>query len=410
MARASTCRCERRARSCSRTSRRGRRAVLVVNGAHAELQGVRSARATGGRRSTCLPPSSRSRPAARAAVLADQSQRGRSGARAGVVTASLAAAPRRAARRARARAAAASRSSSSTRRASPARRPKPLPELLRLQAAGVAVAVVRDGDDLAERPRRGARRRRRMGRALLVAALAAPLLAWSWMQPRERRRRGRGDARGPARARRRALVRHSELRWIVACVIALLVAGAIAFGVSGTSGRCPAACSRASAAASSSSTTSRSRSTRPRTRTHARRAVGRAVRVHARLRAGGGSPAGRVSSAIALVVGVGWPGTLLPGHDLLRGCLLLVARARDSWCVSGRARARVGPALAAGTLVLLAALAATSSPAFAKRAFIDWQHWDSYTKPAKPVDVSYVWNSSYDRAHLPRQADDRACA
>jgi hypothetical protein len=29
--------------------------------------------------------------------------------------------------------------------------PKPLPELLRLQAAGVAVAVLRQGDDLAER-------------------------------------------------------------------------------------------------------------------------------------------------------------------------------------------------------------------------------------------------------------------
>ena len=43
----------------------------------------------------------------------------------------------------------------------------------------------------------------------------------------------------------------------------------------------------------------------------------------------------------------------------------------------------------------MAALAATSSPAFAKHAFLDWQHWDLYTKPAKPVDVSYVWNSDY---------------
>ena len=42
----------------------------------------------------------------------------------------------------------------------------------------------------------------------------------------------------------------------------------------------------------------------------------------------------------------------------------------------------------------MAALAATSSPAFAKHAFLDWQHWD-LTKPAKPVDVSYVWNSDY---------------
>jgi transglutaminase-like putative cysteine protease len=100
-------------------------------------------------------------------------------------------------------------------------------------------------------------------------------------------------------------------------------------------------------------------------------------------------------AAIALVVGVGWPGTLLPGHDLLRGCLLLVAVLATVVVLRPGPVRGVGPALAAGTLVLLAALAATSSPAFAKRAFIDWQHWDPYTKPAKPVDVSYVWNSSY---------------
>jgi hypothetical protein len=29
--------------------------------------------------------------------------------------------------------------------------PKPIPELLRLQASGVAIAVLRNGDDLAER-------------------------------------------------------------------------------------------------------------------------------------------------------------------------------------------------------------------------------------------------------------------
>ena len=100
-------------------------------------------------------------------------------------------------------------------------------------------------------------------------------------------------------------------------------------------------------------------------------------------------------AAIALVVGVGWPGTLLPGHDLLRGCLLLVAVLATAVVLRPGPVRGAGAALAAGTLVLLVALAATSSPAFAKRAFLDWQHWDPYTKPAKPVDVSYVWNSSY---------------
>ncbi|HEY7019446.1 MAG TPA: transglutaminaseTgpA domain-containing protein, partial [Gaiellaceae bacterium] len=100
-------------------------------------------------------------------------------------------------------------------------------------------------------------------------------------------------------------------------------------------------------------------------------------------------------TAIALVVGVGWPGTLLPGDDFVRGGLLLAA------VLAVAALLRRGPvrgvwaALAAGAVVVVAALAATSSPALAKRAFLDWQHWDLYTKPARPVDVSYVWNSSY---------------
>jgi transglutaminase-like putative cysteine protease len=99
--------------------------------------------------------------------------------------------------------------------------------------------------------------------------------------------------------------------------------------------------------------------------------------------------------ALALVVGVGWPGTLLPGHDLLRGALLLiVVLATTSLLRPGPLRG-LGVAAAAGTLIVVGALAASNSPALAKRAFLDWQRWDLYTKPAKPVDVAYVWDSSY---------------
>jgi transglutaminase-like putative cysteine protease len=99
--------------------------------------------------------------------------------------------------------------------------------------------------------------------------------------------------------------------------------------------------------------------------------------------------------AIALVVGVGWPGTLLPGHDFLRGGLLLVTVLVATTVLRRGPVRGLGAAVAAGAVVVIAALIAASSPAFAKRAFLDWQHWDLYTKPAKPVDVSYVWNSSY---------------
>jgi transglutaminase-like putative cysteine protease len=99
--------------------------------------------------------------------------------------------------------------------------------------------------------------------------------------------------------------------------------------------------------------------------------------------------------ALVLVVGVGWPGTLLPGSDLVRGGLLLVTVLAATTVLRRGPVRGVGAALVAGTVVLIAALGAASSPALAKRAFLGWQHWDLYTKPAKPVDVSYVWDSSY---------------
>jgi protein-glutamine gamma-glutamyltransferase len=100
-------------------------------------------------------------------------------------------------------------------------------------------------------------------------------------------------------------------------------------------------------------------------------------------------------AAMALVVGVGWPATLLPGHDLLRGALLLAVVLVTVSVLRRSSLRGVGTAVAAGTVVVLAAVAASSSPALAKRAFLDWQRWDPYTKPAKPVDVSFVWDSSY---------------
>jgi transglutaminase-like putative cysteine protease len=101
-------------------------------------------------------------------------------------------------------------------------------------------------------------------------------------------------------------------------------------------------------------------------------------------------------AAAGLVVGAGWPGTLYPGHDLLRGALLLVGVLVSIACLRRGPVRGAGAALAAGALVLVAAVGASSSPALAKHAFLDWQRWDPYTRPAKPVNVSYVWDSSYD--------------
>jgi protein-glutamine gamma-glutamyltransferase len=101
-------------------------------------------------------------------------------------------------------------------------------------------------------------------------------------------------------------------------------------------------------------------------------------------------------ASAGLVVGAGWPGTLLPGHDLLRGGLLLAGVLTAIVFLRPGPLRGVGPPLAAGTLVLVAALAASSSPAFAKRAFLNWQQWDLSSDASKPVSVRYVWDSKYD--------------
>ena len=130
--------------------RHGRRAVLVVNGAHAELQGVRSAEGDWRQALDLLAAVEPEPGPPLAAVLADQASAVARSLELAVVTASLA--PRLVERLVERGLASGSVSLVFVDPSSFAgAAPKPLPELLRLQAAGVAVAVVRDGDDLAER-------------------------------------------------------------------------------------------------------------------------------------------------------------------------------------------------------------------------------------------------------------------
>jgi transglutaminase-like putative cysteine protease len=108
------------------------------------------------------------------------------------------------------------------------------------------------------------------------------------------------------------------------------------------------------------------------------------------------------AAALALLIGAGWPATLLRGHDYQRGAALLAGLL--VLLVGIRVRPRVlGYAPVAGLAVVLVALAASSSPALARHGFVNWQSWDFYTRPAKPVSVSYVWNSDYSGLHFPRK-------
>ena len=230
-----------------------------------------------------------------------------------------------------------------------------------------------------------------MARALPVLALSAPLLAWSWLRMEDGRDAGQATlvillALAPL------LIRDRRLR-ATAAVLALLVAGAIAFDL-GPSWKVPgqvAARFGDGFLAFYDVQIPFSPATHP----HMHGVLLLAVFAFT-LAVGLAAVARRPGlAALALVVGVGWPGTLLPGHDLLRGGLLLVAVLGATTLLRRGPIRGLGAAAAAGTVVLVAALFAAGSPALAKHAFLDWQHWDLYTRAAKPVDVSYVWDSSY---------------
>jgi transglutaminase-like putative cysteine protease len=110
----------------------------------------------------------------------------------------------------------------------------------------------------------------------------------------------------------------------------------------------------------------------------------------------------RPVAAVALfLIGAGWPSTLLAGgHALGRGAVILLGALAILAGLTGRGGRLAVPATAG---VVLVALALSASPALAKPAFLDWQHWNPYVRTPKPVSVRYVWDGSYAGVHFPRK-------
>jgi protein-glutamine gamma-glutamyltransferase len=108
-----------------------------------------------------------------------------------------------------------------------------------------------------------------------------------------------------------------------------------------------------------------------------------------------------VLAVICFLVGAGWPATLLAGgSELGRGAVILAV---VLVLLAGLTERPSRLALVASGTVIAGALALSSSPAVAKSAFLDWQHWDFYNRPQKAVSVRYVWDSSYDGISFPRK-------
>jgi protein-glutamine gamma-glutamyltransferase len=108
-----------------------------------------------------------------------------------------------------------------------------------------------------------------------------------------------------------------------------------------------------------------------------------------------------VLAVVAFLVGAGWPATLLAGgHELGRGAVILAVALL---LLAGLTERPSRLALGAAAVVVFGAFALSSSAAVSKSAFLDWQHWDFYTRPQKPVSVRYVWDAHYDGVRFPKK-------
>ena len=109
----------------------------------------------------------------------------------------------------------------------------------------------------------------------------------------------------------------------------------------------------------------------------------------------------RPAAAVAvLLVGAGWPATLA-GSTTSVGLSILVA----AFVVLAVTRSPQVPRVAyvVAAAVAFAALLASSWSTVAKGALVNWENWDFYNAPDKPVSVSYVWNAQYGGITFPKK-------
>lgn len=100
-----------------------------------------------------------------------------------------------------------------------------------------------------------------------------------------------------------------------------------------------------------------------------------------------------VPAALALLMGAGWPATLLgPSHGVAMGAAILGA----ALVVFAGLGSRRVPALAlpAAVVVATAAIAVGSATA-ARHGLVHWQTWNLAHVASGPNDIGFVWNAQY---------------
>lgn len=108
-----------------------------------------------------------------------------------------------------------------------------------------------------------------------------------------------------------------------------------------------------------------------------------------------------VVTVVCFLVAAGWPATLLAGgNEMGRGVVILAV---SLVLLAGLTERPSRLALVAGVAVVLGAFALSTSAAVAKDAFLNWEQWDFYTRPQKPVSVRYVWDANYDGVRFPKE-------
>ena len=110
------------------------------------------------------------------------------------------------------------------------------------------------------------------------------------------------------------------------------------------------------------------------------------------------------AAVFVVIAGAAWPGTLLRGDSqLLLGGLIFAAVLVILAGLRPPSRRAFVPASIAGTVAVGCALAVSLSPAVARGELLHWEGWDLYTKPDRPVSISYVWNSDYSGLDWPKK-------